>query len=137
MAAYGSGKDVSIYRDMGLQAQQIFIVGKASKKLYSQAQVGPARLLSGTGRGWWVRLLSDTGKGWRTARARLLSDTGRTCIQRGQGQQEALLSGTGRAGGQGYSQAQVGPAYSVGKASKKLYSQAQVGLAGKATLRHR
>ena len=42
VAAYGSGKDVSIYRDMGLQAQQIFIVGKASKKLYSQAQVGPA-----------------------------------------------------------------------------------------------
>ena len=40
VAAYGSGKDVSIYRDMGLQAQQIFIVGKASKKLYSQAQVG-------------------------------------------------------------------------------------------------
>ena len=40
VAVYGSGKDVSIYRDLGLQAQQIFIVGKASKKLCSQAQVG-------------------------------------------------------------------------------------------------
>ncbi|PVD31481.1 hypothetical protein C0Q70_06893 [Pomacea canaliculata] len=39
VAAYGSSKDVNIYRELGLQAQQIFIVGKASKKQYSQAQI--------------------------------------------------------------------------------------------------
>ncbi|XP_012945649.1 protein retinal degeneration B [Aplysia californica] len=38
-AAYGSAKDISIYRELGLQQHQIFIVGKASKKQHSQAQV--------------------------------------------------------------------------------------------------
>ena len=40
VAAYGSSKDVSIYKDLGLQPSQIFIIGKASKKLGSQAKVG-------------------------------------------------------------------------------------------------
>ncbi|KAL8584719.1 hypothetical protein ACOMHN_035639 [Nucella lapillus] len=39
VAAYGSSKDVTIYRELGLQAPQIFIVGKASKKQAAQAQV--------------------------------------------------------------------------------------------------
>ncbi|XP_070205343.1 protein retinal degeneration B-like [Littorina saxatilis] len=39
VAAYGSSKDVTIYKELGLQASQIFIVGKASRKLCSQAQV--------------------------------------------------------------------------------------------------
>ena len=39
-AAYGSNKDINIYRDLGLQPHQIFIVGKASKKQHAQAQVG-------------------------------------------------------------------------------------------------
>ena len=38
-AAYGSGKDVHIYRELGLQANSIFIVGKASKRHGAQAQV--------------------------------------------------------------------------------------------------
>ncbi|GFN94445.1 membrane-associated phosphatidylinositol transfer protein 2 [Plakobranchus ocellatus] len=38
-AAYGSNKDIGIYHDLGLQAHQIFIVGKASKKQHSQAQI--------------------------------------------------------------------------------------------------
>ncbi|XP_055861562.1 protein retinal degeneration B-like isoform X1 [Biomphalaria glabrata] len=38
-AAYGSSKDISIYKDLGLLPHQIFIVGKASKKQHGQAQV--------------------------------------------------------------------------------------------------
>ncbi|BFZ04635.1 hypothetical protein BsWGS_07673 [Bradybaena similaris] len=38
-AAYGSGKDISIYKELGLQANQIFIVGKVSRKHYGQAQI--------------------------------------------------------------------------------------------------
>ncbi|KAH9515200.1 hypothetical protein Btru_019493 [Bulinus truncatus] len=38
-AAYGSSKDISIYRDLGLLPHQIFIVGKASKKQHGQAQI--------------------------------------------------------------------------------------------------
>lgn len=38
-AAYGSGKDVSVYTSIGLKPKQIFIVGKVSKKLHSQATI--------------------------------------------------------------------------------------------------
>ncbi|XP_070572390.1 membrane-associated phosphatidylinositol transfer protein 2-like isoform X2 [Ptychodera flava] len=38
-AAYGSNKDVNVYSSIGLQSHQIFIVGKASKKNHSLAQV--------------------------------------------------------------------------------------------------
>ncbi|CAI9741236.1 protein retinal degeneration B-like isoform X1 [Octopus vulgaris] len=38
-AAYGSAKDIGIYKDLEISQQQIFIVGKASKKHYSQAQI--------------------------------------------------------------------------------------------------
>ncbi|RUS73636.1 hypothetical protein EGW08_018609, partial [Elysia chlorotica] len=38
-AAYGSNKDINFYRELGLHAHQIFIVGKASKKQHSQAQI--------------------------------------------------------------------------------------------------
>ncbi|KAK3581976.1 hypothetical protein CHS0354_003237 [Potamilus streckersoni] len=36
-AAYGSSKDISGYKDLGLKKEQIFIVGKASKKQASHA----------------------------------------------------------------------------------------------------
>ncbi|XP_059163186.1 protein retinal degeneration B-like isoform X4 [Physella acuta] len=38
-AAYGSSKDIAIYRDLGLSAEEIFIVGKASKKQHGLAQI--------------------------------------------------------------------------------------------------
>lgn len=38
-AAYGSSKDISVYTSIGLRPKQIYIVGKVSKKLYSQATV--------------------------------------------------------------------------------------------------
>ncbi|CAG5136202.1 unnamed protein product, partial [Candidula unifasciata] len=38
-AAYGSSKDVSIYKDLGLQPNQIFIVGKVSRKQFGHAQI--------------------------------------------------------------------------------------------------
>lgn len=38
-AAYGSAKDVTVYTSLGLKPKQIFIVGKASKKLHSQATI--------------------------------------------------------------------------------------------------
>ncbi|KAL9886990.1 retinal degeneration B isoform 1-T2 [Glossina fuscipes fuscipes] len=39
MAAYGSSKDISVYTNVGLRADQIFIVGKVSKKLQTNATV--------------------------------------------------------------------------------------------------
>lgn len=39
VAAYGSSKDINIYKELGLQPHKIFIVGKASKKLCAQAQI--------------------------------------------------------------------------------------------------
>ncbi|CAN7986854.1 unnamed protein product [Ixodes hexagonus] len=38
-AAYGSAKDIAVYSALGLSKDQIFIVGKVSKKQYSQAIV--------------------------------------------------------------------------------------------------
>ncbi|CAA9994565.1 unnamed protein product [Nesidiocoris tenuis] len=38
-AAYGSSKDISVYSSVGLRPNQIFIVGKVSKKHHTQAQV--------------------------------------------------------------------------------------------------
>lgn len=38
-AAYGSSKDISVYSSIGLKPDQIFIVGKVSKKQHSQAQI--------------------------------------------------------------------------------------------------
>lgn len=38
-AAYGSGKDINVYTSVGLKPKQIYIVGKVSKKLHSQATV--------------------------------------------------------------------------------------------------
>ncbi|XP_029833726.2 protein retinal degeneration B isoform X2 [Ixodes scapularis] len=38
-AAYGSAKDIAVYSALGLTKDQIFIVGKVSKKQYSQAIV--------------------------------------------------------------------------------------------------
>lgn len=38
-AAYGSSKDISVYSSIGLRPQQIFIVGKVSKKHHIQATV--------------------------------------------------------------------------------------------------
>ncbi|XP_033108992.1 protein retinal degeneration B-like [Anneissia japonica] len=38
-AAYGSGKDISVYSSVGMKAEQIYIIGKASKKHQSQAQL--------------------------------------------------------------------------------------------------
>ncbi|XP_069134986.1 protein retinal degeneration B-like isoform X2 [Argopecten irradians] len=37
--AYGSNKDIYVYRELGLTSQQMFIVGKASKKQLGQAQI--------------------------------------------------------------------------------------------------
>ncbi|TMW50269.1 hypothetical protein DOY81_004650 [Sarcophaga bullata] len=39
MAAYGSSKDISVYTNVGMRPEQIFIVGKVSKKLQSNATV--------------------------------------------------------------------------------------------------
>ncbi|XP_013118765.2 protein retinal degeneration B isoform X1 [Stomoxys calcitrans] len=39
MAAYGSSKDISVYSNVGLRMDQIFIVGKVSKKLQTNATV--------------------------------------------------------------------------------------------------
>lgn len=38
-AGYGSSKDIYVYKELGLSPQQIYIVGKSSKKQMSQAQV--------------------------------------------------------------------------------------------------
>ncbi|XP_030386632.1 protein retinal degeneration B isoform X2 [Scaptodrosophila lebanonensis] len=38
-AAYGSSKDISVYTNVGMRPEQIFIVGKVSKKLQSNATV--------------------------------------------------------------------------------------------------
>ncbi|XP_056002501.1 protein retinal degeneration B-like isoform X4 [Ostrea edulis] len=38
-AGYGSNKDIYVYKELGLSPQQIYIVGKSSKKQLSQAQV--------------------------------------------------------------------------------------------------
>ena len=38
-AAYGSQKDVAVYQAIDLQPEQIFIVGKASKKTCKEAMV--------------------------------------------------------------------------------------------------
>nr|CFW94244.1 Eka-PI transferase 1 protein [Euperipatoides kanangrensis] len=38
-AAYGSSKDIYVYSSIGLNATQIYIVGKVSKKHHSQAQI--------------------------------------------------------------------------------------------------
>ncbi len=35
--AYGSSKDVSVYSGLGLKPEEIYIVGKSSKKLTGQA----------------------------------------------------------------------------------------------------
>ncbi|XP_074640171.1 protein retinal degeneration B-like [Tubulanus polymorphus] len=37
--AYGSAKDISVYQALGLQPNQIYIVGKASKKQHNQAEI--------------------------------------------------------------------------------------------------
>ncbi|KAK8391712.1 hypothetical protein O3P69_017322 [Scylla paramamosain] len=39
VAAYGSAKDIAVYSSIGLKPEQIFIVGKASKKQQANAQV--------------------------------------------------------------------------------------------------
>ncbi|XP_045582036.1 protein retinal degeneration B isoform X7 [Procambarus clarkii] len=39
MAAYGSAKDINVYSSIGLKPEQIYIVGKASKKQQALAQV--------------------------------------------------------------------------------------------------
>ncbi|XP_068241637.1 protein retinal degeneration B isoform X2 [Palaemon carinicauda] len=39
MAAYGSSKDITVYHSIGLKPEQIYIVGKASKKQHATAQV--------------------------------------------------------------------------------------------------
>ncbi|XP_020807116.1 protein retinal degeneration B isoform X1 [Drosophila serrata] len=49
-AAYGSSKDISVYTNVGMRTDQIFIVGKVSKKLQANATVlsdGYAAHLSG------------------------------------------------------------------------------------------
>lgn len=38
-AAYGSTKDVHVYKEVGMEHQRIFVVGRASKKWHSQANV--------------------------------------------------------------------------------------------------
>lgn len=38
-ASYGSSKDISVYTSVGLKPEQIYIVGKASKKQHAQAQI--------------------------------------------------------------------------------------------------
>jgi len=45
-AAYGSSKDISVYQSIGLKADQIYIVGKVSKKQYSMANVSLFSLIS-------------------------------------------------------------------------------------------
>ena len=37
--AYGSSKDIAVYSGLGLKPEQIYIVGKASKKQHSQATI--------------------------------------------------------------------------------------------------
>lgn len=39
VAAYGSSKDITVYTNIGLKPDQIFIVGKTSKKQQAIAQV--------------------------------------------------------------------------------------------------
>lgn len=39
MAAYGSSKDINVYSSIGLKPEQIYIVGKASKKQQANSQV--------------------------------------------------------------------------------------------------
>lgn len=39
VAAYGSSKDITVYTNIGLKPDQIFIVGKTSKKQQALAQV--------------------------------------------------------------------------------------------------
>ena len=43
-AAYGSSKDISVYSSVGLTSDQIFIVGKASKKNCKEANVSDTML---------------------------------------------------------------------------------------------
>lgn len=38
-AGYGSTKDISVYTSVGLPPSQIYIVGRASKKMQHQCQV--------------------------------------------------------------------------------------------------
>lgn len=38
-AAYGSAKDISVYKEVGLTSEHIFVIGKVSKKIQNQAQV--------------------------------------------------------------------------------------------------
>lgn len=38
-AAYGSSKDISVYSSVGMTSDQIFIVGKSSKKNCKEANV--------------------------------------------------------------------------------------------------
>lgn len=41
-AAYGSTKDISVYSSISLSPMQIYIVGRPTKKLQHQCQVGAA-----------------------------------------------------------------------------------------------
>ena len=38
-AAYGSAKDIAVYQQLGVEAHQIFVVGKVSKKQHKEAVV--------------------------------------------------------------------------------------------------
>lgn len=50
MAGYGSAKDISVYSSLGLLPSQIYIVGRAVKKLQSQCQVGASAVIQAQGR---------------------------------------------------------------------------------------
>lgn len=48
-AAYGSTKDVAVYSAISLSPMQIYIVGRPTKKLQQQCQVGGRIKVGGTG----------------------------------------------------------------------------------------
>lgn len=48
-AAYGSTKDVAVYSSISLSPMQIYIVGRPTKKLQQQCQVGGQIAVGGTG----------------------------------------------------------------------------------------
>lgn len=50
-AAYGSTKDVAVYSAISLSPLQIYIVGRPTKKLQQQCQVGGQIAVGGTGGG--------------------------------------------------------------------------------------
>ena len=65
--AYGSNKDMSVYSSVGLSSQQIFIVGKGTKKNQKEAQVRLSTQYTGS-----ICLFRDTNAGVHLATSQLL-----------------------------------------------------------------